>query len=242
MSEESAFPTSTTDLDRVWELYDREDSMRACEFIESTGDAFAAARAYSDLVPWLYRKKQLAAMIAIGRAGIQFCLGESNRRRAMNAAEALQLAGIAKSISYNVSSNLWPGWNDEGIELTRSDLAVGLDLSRINLRLGRELNRGPEPMGNAFWLVGAHELAAGLPESSQARFDAAEKAYGEAHKPEFGLMARGYALLAGKAAQVADSDRKLRELLDRLRQFGTEDTTFFARQIETAEKVLLRSN
>ena len=144
---------------------------------------------------------------------------------------------------------MWPGWNDEGIVLGATDLGIGLDAALLNLRLAQELSRGPEVMGNAHWLIGAHHLAANRAAQALKTFVQAEQAFQQAGKPDFALMAAGYAALASKCTAAAQgaptsareiADRQLQAVLQKLEKSDDEDAKFFAEQIRTAEKVLLK--
>ena len=61
-------------------------------------------------------------MLIIGRAGIRYALAESIRIAKDDAEQAEKLKDAAKAMSYNASANAWPGWEDEGITINRSDL------------------------------------------------------------------------------------------------------------------------
>lgn len=211
-----------------------EDVFRAMEMIEAHGPPLVVVGLYHQIVRALYsREKNIPLMLMIGRAGVQFGLREA--RAAKDRMSADELKGAAKALSYDLASNSWPGWNDEGIDLTPSDVANGRDLARLNLRLARELKRGDLPLGNACWLIGAHELSSGEHEKAIASFQDAAAHFTRAEKPDFRLMAEGYVAIARLMSNDAKAEgrRQLDAAVSRLKELGTEDAKFFADQLRS---------
>jgi hypothetical protein len=218
-------------------LLGQHDSYQAVELIESHEAPLEAIRVYHGMARTLYSRKQVPEMLMIGRAGVQF--GLARARNEADLERILELKGAAKALAYDVASNAWPGWNDEGIALTASDLASGRDLARLNLRLAVELKRDSLPQGNAHWLLGAHELAAGKGEQAIACFEQAAAQFQKAGKTEYRLMAEGYrgiARIAGRASAEAGR-RELAEAVDALRQLESDDARFFAEQLRSVAKM-----
>jgi len=227
----------TASFERVLVRAATEDSRAASTEILRGDDPIAAARKGSRFVLWLYDQKRIPEMVLYGQLGIDYCLGHATSP-ALDEPRRTELRGLAKTIAYNVSANLWPGWND-GVALTAADLRTGLDLARLNLRLGVELKRGAEPMGHAHWLVGAHELAAGQLDRARAAFQESSRQFEAANKPDAALMAQGYAALTAGPRVASPTDPALQELLKRLRALDG-DGPFFADQIETAARVFAK--
>jgi hypothetical protein len=234
-------------IERALQLAREADSFQAVAFLESRDDALAVGQDYSELVRSTYADKNVAGMISLGLAGIHFCLAAAQRRLASEPEHSSTLKGLAKTIAYNLGANTWPGWNDEGIVLGATDLAIGMHAARLNLRLARELARGPDALGNAHWLIGAHLLAAQQTGKAIAAFGQAERDFQQSGKSDYALMAAGYAALARKTAASAvetlpsareHADRQLQTALQALEQHESPDARFFAEQIRTAEMVL----
>ena len=239
----------TVHCQKALQIAREADAFQAIACLESRDDVLAVGQDYSELVRSTYADKNVAGMISFGLAGMHFCLAEAQRRHASEPENSAKLKGLAKTIAYNLGANTWPGWNDEGIVLGATDLAIGMDAGLLNLRLAQELSRGPEVMGNAYWLIGAHHLAASQPEQALKIFVQAEQAFQQAGKPDFASMAAGYAALATKFTAAANdaplpvkenADRQLQTILQKLETSEGEDAKFFAEQIRTAEKVLLK--
>ncbi len=227
-------------LDKTIAIAAEEDTFQAIAFLERQGVSTVVADHYSQLLRTLYfEKKDVPLMVTFGRAGINYALAQARIAEAMDAETANKLKAIAKTIAFNLGANTWPGWNDAGIVIDRSNKQAGLDAARLNLRLAIELKRNDDVMANALWLHGAQLLAANQPQSAVKAFrDAAEK-FRVAKKPESVLMAEGY---IGIARMTVDSTRdagkkELQDALKSLVEHGSQDAKFFAEQLETAAKV-----
>ena len=148
--------------------------------------------------------------------------------------KAAALRGVAKSITYNMASFTWPGWDEEGIEISKQQLAEGLQAARANLRLSNELMGGSLAKSRAYWVLGAQELAAGnIKSSSQAFLKAAEHAKEAGSRGEE-LLAKsyGYVVEILKAEDKGTPTEQLHRLLAEL--LKEADGKFFADQVETA--------
>jgi hypothetical protein len=177
-------------------------------------------------------------MIDFGRAGIGYALHEARRIEKTDKKQADKLKGMAKIISYNVSANSWPAWEDKGITISDSDLANGFDLAKLNRRLAKELDRSAEVFGNAHWLVGAHHLAAKRTGEAVKSFQESAEQFNKAKKSDFALMAIGYHGLAralGKQDAKA-GETEFREAVAALTKLDTDDAKFFAGQLESVRK------
>jgi hypothetical protein len=126
-----------------------------CQFIEATGNPVIVASAYKDFAEALYRQnKDVQHMIDSGRRGINFALDHAARIESDDRETAAKLMEIAKAISFNVGANTWPGWGDDGVEISPYQRRAGIEAATFSLRLVNELNLGPHQIGNAHWLVG----------------------------------------------------------------------------------------
>jgi hypothetical protein len=115
-----------------------------CGFIEATGNPVIVASAYKDFTQALYRQnKDVQHMIDAGRRGIKFALDHAARTESDDPETAAKLREIAKTISFNVGANTWPGWGDDGVEISFDQRKAGLEAAVLSLRLVNELNLGP---------------------------------------------------------------------------------------------------
>ena len=145
------------------------------------------------------------------------------------------LIQLAKTASYNLGANTWPGWGDHLDKLGRSEMTAGLDAAKTSLRLVGELGGDVNQQGNAHWLIGAQHLALGDDATALAAFETAADCYRTAGTYEAILLAEGFRALA-----LADRDAARMEFqraVDALERKGSDDARFFAEQLKTAEKV-----
>lgn len=231
-------PMSTT-FPEIKRLLDESDSFAAAAGIERQGAPEEVLELYRQVTLWLYNEHQdVRGLIALSRAGIQYGLAAAAGCAATDPEFSRRIKGLAKVLAYNLGANTWPGWDDAGIVLTASDVQVGLDAARLNLRLAIELQRGDEPLANAHWLVGAQELARRkYPAATESFARAADRAAATG-KQDFEQMMHAYRALAdGLADPSSAAAQEFEARIAALRQTGTDDGRFFAEQLETAHRV-----
>ncbi len=224
-------------FDDIWAVYQEQDSFAAVERVCRQEDPAEAMALFAELVRRCYQEKRnLAATLAFGRAGIQH--GLALAAAAATLEDAADLRGRAKALAYNVGSSAWPGWDEDGIAVSAGDLAVGLDAARTNLRLAHELGRGDLPLSRAHWLLGAHHLARGELEAAGAHFEVAIERAQAAGEIGDELLNRGYLGLTGVLADPDDpgAQRALADVREPLSQL--EYGAFFVGQLDSARRVL----
>jgi hypothetical protein len=182
-------------------------------------------------------RRDIGGVIAIGEAGVGFCI--KSAAVALDAETATALRTFAKTIAYNAAANCWPGWGDEGVEIQDADVDAGLKLALMSRDLASELYLGAKAMGTAHWLVGALELAARRLQEATIDFERSEKAYELGGHSAQQLMARGYSALARKKnpASSALGASALAGAMKLLREDGSKEAIFFAHQLATADKI-----
>ena len=222
-------------LKKVVELSTGSDSFSAIDHVESQGEPLEVAQLYAQLVQNLYYKeKNVPLMLRVGRAGIHHCLVHA--RSDQEGKE--KLLGVAKMMSFNLSVNCWPAWEDEGIVLSPSDIASGHDLARLNLRLAKELNRPADKVASAYWLLGAHQMAAQDTAKAIESFEEAAKLFAEAKQDDGHWMAKGYAGIAkcAEESSAAMGEKELQRAVSELRKIDTDDSKFYADQLESVDR------
>jgi hypothetical protein len=214
------------------------DLAGAQQCLESESDCAKVGNDYAQLTKILYGKnKDVRGMLALGRAGIDYQLRQAERIAADDAALALKLRTAAKTLAFNVAANSWPGWGDEGIVIEAADIEAGLQLAKRSLSLVQELALGQHQHGNAFWLVGALDLAAGRPEAAMVSFDQARACSLSVGDQPGVLLADGYRAIARSAAGE-ESDVELDGAIAKLQQEGSDKAKFFIAQLRTAARIL----
>ena len=229
-------------LTETLDLATTKDSFSVFAYLEKNGTPEEVVTWYSSLVRVCYfQEKNVPLMTMFGRRGIQFGLEQA--RHADSDELANKLKSTAKEICYNVGVNTWPAWEDEGITVTPSDLAIGLDAARTNLRLAIELKRDAIPMTDAHWLVGAQLLAARKTKLASEQFKQAAEIAKQANLTDREWMAKGYLAIVqqlGKDTKPA-GDEALQIATKKLRDLETEDAKFWADQLESVSR-FFRSN
>lgn len=219
-------------LEDVLRQLNEVDAFAAVAVLAAHGDHAAALATAHDLVLKLFNElKNVPAMLAIGLGGVH--LGLHWAALEPDAAKAADLKGKAKGISYNLASFAWPGWDDDGIAITQTDVALGLEAAKANLRLAQELQRPALPLSRAYWVLGAQWLANGDPAAAKTAFGQAAHHARAADNEGEALLSEAYALLVdvlGGADQTP-----LTALLKQLAEM--EHGAFFVGQVETARRV-----
>jgi hypothetical protein len=154
-----------------------------------------------------------------------------------DAALAVRLRMAAKTLAFNVAANCWPGWGDDGVVIEAADIEEGLQLAKLSLGLVQELALGQHQHGNAFWLVGALDLAAGRTEAAIASFDSARACFLSGGEQLEVLLGDGYRAIA-LCADGEEADVRLDQVVGQLQQNGSEKAKFFIGQLRTAARIL----
>lgn len=187
--------------------WSNSDLFTALAHVPAAGDPVATARAHHALIRDLYwKKKNLPSVVAVACAGIAGGL----RASLDHTGESIEpeLLGIAKGMAYDLGSFTWPGWDEPGIAIGPTDLALGREAANLNLRLAVELLRGDLAISRAHWLVGAHQLAAGECGNARVSFAQAEPLARTAGKPAEALLATAYIRLAEALADLNDPSKQ----------------------------------
>lgn len=215
------------------------DSFAAIEYLNQQNEPLAVINTYSKLMRQLYwEEKDLPAVVAMARAGVQY--GLTAAAATSDPDTASQIKSVAKEIAYNLASFTWPGWDEPGIVIGPSDLAIGLDAAKTNLRLANELNKGDLPLSRAYWMLGGHHLARGQLSEAEACFNQAAHYASAANEEGERLLAQGFALLAVSLASPdnAEAQNQLAQVKNRLAQ--QEEGENFIKQIDTAWEVFAK--
>ena len=182
--------------DKALEFLSKGDSFLAIEYIENLDSPRAIAECFSQVIRTLYSQKQIDPMLALGRAGIQYCLHASRTSPKTEQFDPVSLRKSAQMMAYNLSANLWPGWEEPGVTLTPTHIAAGLDLAKLDVRLAHELQYPAKKVSNGYWLLGAQELAAREPQRALEAFERAQQLAAECDDTDHQHMIAGYVGIA----------------------------------------------
>jgi hypothetical protein len=225
---------------RALQCIESGDWAGAQRCLEQESDSEKVSEHYAELTKILYGKnKDVSAMVALGRAGVDYQLRQAERVVADDAALSLKLRTAAKTLAFNVAANCWPGWGDEGVVIAAADIEAGRHLAKLSLALVQELALGQHQHGNAFWLVGALDLAANRTDAAIENFDQAHACSVSAGEQSEMLLADGYRAIAlGLAENEESADARLDQVLGQLQQDGSDKAKFFVVQLRTAARIL----
>lgn len=236
MSDEDDLLHTTIPL--VLASMEQSDSFEAMSQLTALGDPRRVIQCFHLSVRELFSRRLLPQMVWIGRGGIEYALREA----VTTGEDALrtELRTAARKLSYNVSANLWPGWADEAVQPTSSDLQSALDLARVHYRLVLEDRLDAESIGNARWLVGAQRLALSQEQAAHDTFETAKAAYHDSGKPASAWMAEGFLALSLQlmGTKATEGNRRFEAALVELKQLG-DDGEFFVDQLQAARGVFL---
>jgi len=208
----------------------------ALEHLQSQGTPLEIAATFDALNPEAYwKQKDLAAVIALTTAGIQFCLHQA--RATTDPLEADSLRSTAKGLAYNLGSFTWPGWEEPGITPSPTEVKLGLAGAQLNLQLAYELQKPPERIRGAHWLLGAQLLAAG--NFPQALDHLQKSVPPDPSDPSY-RMFHGYVLLAQNLQSPGTAETEWNDLLKSLEAQATEESKSAYEQLTTAWRGLHR--
>ncbi len=206
------------------------DSRQAAEFVINAAPPVEAAGLFLDLAKeWYWKEKDLPMVILASQAGIHFCLQKAMDEPDRDAARALRQK--AMSLSYNLASFAWPGWDDALIVTTDTTNHIALDAAYLHVRLATGLGMDAEKMSAARWLVGAAHMALEEYDTAREAFELAREAASEARSAVFEDMNSGYMAIAEVMDGDAGGQGRFDEAVARLRGRGDADSTFFADQL-----------
>ncbi|MEM7132315.1 MAG: hypothetical protein AAF702_38790 [Chloroflexota bacterium] len=224
-------------VDQALEILQEKGQSALIDFLTVQEDVQSMADTCGKLAMTLYNKeKDIANSILVSLLGIRRAL-ESATALAIdeeNAETAYQLRSTAKGIAFNLGANMWPGWNDPGISLSKESMAVGMEAAHTNLRLGEELRKEPLPLSRAQWLIGAHEMALGNMDAARERFGRASALAESVEAEADNLLCLGYAIMT---QLIEEPDNQ--EMIERFKTVkadlaSLEQGEFFITQLDTA--------
>jgi hypothetical protein len=234
-------PAAEKTFNDVKSLLDSADSYQAIGYIDNLGTPDTVAGIYSQLVlDFYWKEKNLPDVITIARAGLQYCLTKADELKSSAPELARELKKKARVISYNLASFTWPGWDEKGIPIGHSDIQIGLDAARLNLRLVKELNEGEDKLAVAYWALGAQLMADQKYSEANAAF-----AQSKAHARFAGdrmneLLADGYIAINRIITGDEDGNKLLGNAIEELKGMHNEDADFFVEQFNTALNVFIK--
>ena len=217
------------------------DTFTAIEFLNQQPRPAEVAAAYNDILKELYwKKRDINAVIALGRAGIQYCSDKAETAAAAgDMQQAYALRSAAKQLSYNVASFTWPGWNEPDLALNTVQIAAGLDAARQNLRLALELDKPDLALSRAYWMLGGHLLACGTVAAAEAHYGRAQMYALRADEEAEAALSYAFCQLAYWLLERAQEERHRCYETARDRLSAYEDGPALQEQLDSARAVFV---
>lgn len=228
--------------ERVQTLIAAGEENRVVEWISDASGPEAVADNYHSVVRSLYYSaKDLPAVVLVAQEGIDYDFAQVvQAERRGDSEAAAYFRGRAKELAYDLASFTWPGWNEPGIDVRTSDLEAGFEAARLNFRLAEELERGPEAMANAHFILGGHALAAGDYGAAEDQFRRFKEVARQGGLEEMVILADGYAIITDAAARSGNPGTYLLEPVRmRFREAQEAESDFWIEQLETAWSVFV---
>ena len=176
-------------------------------------------RGIDDLDGYVYLQKLL----------IQHALGLAEK----HPAQATEYKSAAIPMAYNLAANTWIGWGAGEVgAVDENHQRLGMEAARLNIELAAEVGLGPERRRNGYWILGAHQLAAGDHDAAAQSFRTSAELGNESADAAATAMAKGWVHVA-RILGGADETRELEAVTAKLRALG-EDGPFYADQYAVA--------
>ena len=176
-------------------------------------------RGIDDLDGYVYLQKLL----------IQHALGLAEK----HADQATEYKSAAIPMAYNLAANTWIGWGAGEVgSVDENHQRLGMEAARLNIELAAEVGLGPERRRNGYWILGAHQLAAGDHDAAARSFHTSAELANESADAAATTMAEGWMHVA-HILGGADETRELEAVTAKLRTLG-EDGVFYADQYAVA--------
>ncbi len=189
---------------------------------------------YTELMRYAYwQQKDLPAAIEISQTGIRHGRALAECRPE----DAETILAQVKAIHYDLASFTWPGWDEEGIEIAKEQVRLGLDSARTNLEMAVRLKKDALPLSRAYWMLGAQQIAAGDKTQALASFTMAEQRAAEAGVHSEELLAQGFACLTGLLDDPEDQSLQIEMAEIKTALLDEEHGEMFVQQIEDAQRV-----
>jgi tetratricopeptide (TPR) repeat protein len=222
-------------MEKILRLLADTDSAAVIEELAARPDNVAAAKEIHQTMRYAYwKQKDLGAAIILGRIGVQYSLSS-----AAGAGDEFSgaLRSAAKAMCYDLASFTWPGWDEKGIAIGPSDLAVGLDAGKANLRLAVDLSKGDLALSRACWMLGGQYLARGEYQRARELYDRAATYAVAAKTRADELLGVGFGHLTEllRSPDDGEASRRIDEIKLQLKPL--EDGEMFIGQIEAAGRV-----
>ena len=189
----------------------------------------AAQQAVTGTFYW--EKKDLAAYLGMSQALLDLALLKAEQ--ADDAELAVHYRDCAIRNLYNISSMTWPGWDEEGIEISEADLETGLKAARLNVEMAAADDLPPQRRQMGLWMLGVQLLASGLHEEAEQILNQ-QKALLKANELPGSAVTEGYLVLI---KDLANGSSEVDQAVAALKASEDKDTAQQGEFLETAARI-----
>ena len=196
----------------------------------------AAARQVRQSVYW--EKKNLATYVTVTKHLLATAIENAQGGDEHAVAFRRRVLGLG----YDLASLTWPGWDEEGIEVTDASRKTGLAAARLIVRVGTQHGAPPDVRHSNYWVLGAHLMADGAYDEALTSFERARDYSKEGgDKPDELTMLDGYIGLTRILPGRQDGGTtQFDAAVTALQARDNEDAAFYAKQLVTARAVFCK--
>lgn len=188
----------------------------------------------AELMRFLRSEKRESLFVPVAKLQLAYLTEAAARADALDPAQAIEIRRFARGVAFNIASFTWPGWGDSPEPISGARQELGLEAAERAVELADTIG---EMTPNALWILGAHQLNAGMYDEAIASF---ERAKGLARDDFYRSMHTGWVQLTKVVATGGTSGlEELDVAIYNLRTADSEHAAFFADQLSTARRVFL---
>lgn len=191
----------------------------------------------AELMRFLRSEQKDSLFVPVAKLQLSYLTKAASRADTTDADRAIEIRRFARGVAYNIASFTWPGWGDSPEPISQSRQELGLKAAKRAVELAERID---DVTPNALWILGAHQLNAGLYDAAIASFERAKEL---ARNDFYRSMHEAWQQLTRAAA--ADKNNGLEELeaaIDELRKSDSDDAEFFADQLSTARRIYIETS
>ena len=190
----------------------------------------------AELMRFLRSERKESLFVPVAKLQLSYLTEAASRADRTDPAQAVEIRRFARGVAYNIASFTWPGWGDSPDPISDSRQELGLLAAERALELAERIG---EVTPNALWILGAHQLNAGMYDEAITSF---ERAKGLARNDFYRAMHSAWQALTEVVAASGETRiQALDAAIANLRNSDDEDAEFFADQLSTARRVYIEN-
>lgn len=190
----------------------------------------------AELMRFLRSERKDSLFVPVAKLQLAYLEEAASRVDSSDPAQAVEIRRFARGVAYNIASFTWPGWGDSPEPISDARQKLGLQAAKRTLELAERID---EVTPNALWILGAHQLNAGMYDEAITSF---ERAKGLARNDFYRSMHSAWEQLTHVIAEGGNSGTEdLDAAITTLRESDDENAEFFADQLSTALRIYIEN-